>query len=214
MVIPSDMPNPSHENYSDTVCKNVWEAILASRGNVFVLFTSYALLQKCHEVLAPQLQQYRFTVFKQGESSRKTLLDQFKVTDRSILFGTDSFWEGVDVVGEALRCVIIVKLPFRVPSEPITQARTENISAKGGDPFFDYSVPTAIVKFKQGFGRLIRNKKDRGCILCLDPRLINKGYGPLFLKSLPSCSHAILPSNEIQKQMQAFYRKTYRLTLQ
>jgi len=121
-----------------------------------------------------KLIQSRFHLFKQGDDHRQTLLNRFKATENSVLFGTDSFWEGVDVVGDALRCVIIVKLPFQVPTEPIIQARTEEISRRGGNSFMEYSVPSAIVKFKQGIGRLIRNKKDRGSIICLDTRLLKK----------------------------------------
>ena len=126
-------------------------------------------------------------------------------------FGTDSFWEGVDVVGDALRCVIIVKLPFKVPTEPIIQARTEAIIAKEADAFMEYSLPNAIVKFKQGFGRLIRNKNDRGCIVCLDTRLINKKYGQQFLNSLPPCQQVFTPGDKLRSHMQDFYKKTYYL---
>jgi len=126
--------------------------------------------------------------------------------------GTDSFWEGVDVVGEALRCVIIVKLPFRVPDEPITEARTELIDKNGGNSFFDYAVPSAIVKFKQGFGRLIRNKTDRGCIACLDPRIITKPYGKRFMRSIPECSQVVDAGENFSSTIEDFYRKTYHLT--
>jgi ATP-dependent DNA helicase DinG len=151
-------------------------------------------------------------VLKQGDNNRQTLLQEFKTIDRSVLFGTDSFWEGVDVVGEALRCVIIVKLPFKVPTEPIIQARTEAITARGGDPFMEYSLPQAIVKFKQGVGRLIRNRRDRGCILCLDQRLLTKQYGKQFLNSLPACPQVKGSAAEIHQAMIDFYRRTTYLT--
>ncbi len=213
LIIPDDMPNPAHPSFIHHACEKILRGIQASRGNAFVLFTSYGMLKKCHNILAPKLQQDRFIVFKQGDANRNALLENYKQSDRAVLFGTDSFWEGVDVVGEALRCVIIVKLPFKVPSEPIIEARTEAISAKGGDPFLDYAIPNAIVKFKQGFGRLIRNKQDRGCILCLDPRLIKKNYGRLFLNSLPHCSQMTLStSDELQLQMENFYKRSYFLT--
>jgi ATP-dependent DNA helicase DinG len=118
----------------------------------------------------------------------------------------------VDVGGDALRCVIITKLPFQVPSEPIIQARSEWIIQKGGNPFIDYSVPSAIVKFKQGFGRLIRKTTDRGCIVCLDNRLRNKPYGQLFLNSLPACPQLFEPKDILKGAMSEFYRKTYYLT--
>ena len=110
--------------------------------------------------------------------------------------------------------MIIVKLPFRVPSEPITEARTEAINARGGDAFFEYSLPNAIVKFKQGFGRLIRHNNDRGCILCLDTRLITKGYGKIFLDSLPDCQRCLPPTAEVEMQMRNFYRRTHHLIIQ
>ena len=162
--------------------KKSGSSIQTSHGNAFVLFTSYSMLKTCYELLEERLKANRYIALKQGDDNRQSLLNKFKSKERSVLFGTDSFWEGVDVVGDALRCVIIVKLPFQVPSEPIIQARTEAITAKRGNPFLEYSVPNAIVKFKQGFGRSRRNKQDRGCIVCLDKRLIDKSYGRLFLE--------------------------------
>lgn len=213
LAIPTDMPPPQDPQFLNAACDKIWQAIQASHGNAFILFTSYSMLKTCYQKLEQKLNDHRYTCFKQGDGSRQSLLTKFKAQDRSILFGTDSFWEGVDVVGEALRCVIIVKLPFRVPTEPIVQARSEAISEKGGDPFTDYSLPNAIVKFKQGFGRLIRNKRDRGCVVCLDSRLLTKGYGKQFLNSLPSCQQVFAPSDIMQKQMADFYKKTYHLTL-
>lgn len=210
--VPTDIPSPMEPSFNQVAAERIWQAVQASRGNAFVLFTSYSMLKACHQQLEKRLQENRYTVFKQGDDNRNSLLNKFKNTDRSVLFGTDSFWEGVDVVGDALRCVIIVKLPFKVPSEPIIQARTEAITTNGGDPFMDYSLPNAIVKFKQGFGRLIRNKRDRGCIVCLDNRLINKGYGQQFLNSLPPCQFIFADSNIMQQQMTDFYRKTFHMT--
>lgn len=213
-AVPTDMPNPQDPQFTPVAAEKIWQAIQASHGNAFVLFTSYTMLKTCYQLLAQRLEDHRYITFKQGDDNRQSLLDKFKATDRSILFGTDSFWEGVDVVGDALRCVIIVKLPFKVPSEPIIQARTEAITAQGGDPFFEYSLPNAIVKFKQGIGRLIRNKRDRGCIICLDSRLISKNYGKQFLNSMPPSQQLFVDSNLMQQKMVEFYRKTYHLTLQ
>lgn len=210
-VVPLDIPNPLDTEFTQVAAERIWQAIQASRGNAFILFTSYSMLKTCHQILERRLLDNRYTIFKQGDDNRNSLLNRFKTTDHSVLFGTDSFWEGVDVVGDALRCVIIVKLPFKVPTEPIIQARTEAIAISGGDPFMDYSLPNAIVKFKQGFGRLIRNKKDRGCIVCLDNRLIHKGYGRQFLNSLPPCQIVFAESNVLQKQMTDFYRATHHL---
>lgn len=209
LAVPTDMPLPSHPEFNQAAYENIWKAIQASRGNAFVLFTSYTMLQNCYDAISQRCTEQGYQIFKQGEASRQSLLSQFKKTDRSILLGTDSFWEGVDVAGDALRCVIIVKLPFKVPTEPIIQARTEAIMSEGREPFLEYSVPHAIVKFKQGFGRLIRHQWDRGCIVCLDTRLIVKGYGKLFLNSLPNCEKIFSDSTTLQKQMADFYRRTY-----
>lgn len=211
LAIPSDMPSPSDPRFNQDAVEKIWQAIQASHGNAFVLFTSYKMMKQCHALLEKRLELNRYHVFKQGDDNRQSLLTKFKNTDRSVLFGTDSFWEGVDVAGEALRCVIIVKLPFKVPTEPIIQARTEAITANGGDPFMEYSLPSAIVKFKQGFGRLIRNKKDRGCIICLDTRLITKQYGKQFLNSLPSCKQVFDTGDNVHQSMKDFYKSTYYL---
>lgn len=207
-----DMPAPTEANFLDAAVDRIWLAIEASRGNAFILFTSYSLLSSCYQRLESRLKQQGYSPLMQGQDSRRNLLNRFTATDRSILFGTDSFWEGVDVAGEALRCVIIVKLPFKVPSEPIIQARSELIAEKGGDPFFEYALPMAIVKFKQGFGRLIRKHHDRGCVVCLDSRLIHKRYGNQFLNSLPNCTHQSLSKEQLSTAMQNFYRKTHYLT--
>ncbi|MDR3624144.1 MAG: helicase C-terminal domain-containing protein [Chlamydiales bacterium] len=205
LVIPKDVPFPNDKDFVEKASEIIWNALQASQGQAFILFTSFQMLQKCHACLKDRLVQARYPIFVQGEGMRKAMLDDFKKTKHSVLFGTDSFWEGVDVVGDALRCVIIMKLPFKVPSEPIIQARSEMIEKEGGDPFMDYSVPSAIVKFKQGFGRLIRNRKDRGCVVCLDARLLNKAYGKLFLQSLPACATCFEESSLIQEKMKAFY---------
>lgn len=210
-AVPTDIAHPQDPGFPQDAAEKIWQAIQASRGNAFVLFTSYSQLKTCYELLSKRFNDNRYHVLKQGDDNRQSLLNKFKSIDRSILFGTDSFWEGVDVAGEALRCVIIVKLPFKVPSEPMIQARTEAIIAQGGDPFFDYSLPNAIVKFKQGFGRLIRNKKDRGCIVCLDSRLLQKGYGQQFLNSLPPCQQIFAEGVSLQQQMTEFYRSTHYL---
>lgn len=212
-AIPTDLPPPHHPSFIDAAVEQVWRAIEISRGGAFLLFTSYGMMQKFYDLLAARLQAMRYTSFKQGDANRQTLLSQFRSSQRGILFGTDSFWEGVDIAGEALRCVIIVKLPFKVPTEPIVQARTEAIESQGGDPFFEYTLPTAIVKFKQGFGRLIRGKKDRGCVLCLDTRLATKKYGSLFLNTIPACQMSFAPSLTIEQQMREFYRKTHYLVV-
>lgn len=212
--IPTDIPLPNDDNFNQISQEHIWRAVEASQGNAFVLFTSYTMLNQCYDALAERCKEKGFALMKQGDANRHALLSQFKNTDKSILLGTSSFWEGVDVAGDALRCVIIVKLPFQVPSEPIVQARTEAIESAGGNPFLEYSVPEAIVRFKQGFGRLIRNKWDRGCVICLDTRLIQKQYGKLFLDSLPECQRVFAPGTVLYPAMREFYRKTYYLVKQ
>ncbi len=213
LIVPNDIPAPSDIKFTDAATESILDAITASRGNALVLFTSYQMLKAVYQRLYPKMQSQRLIALKQGDDSRTTLLQRFRETDRSVLFATYSFWEGIDISGDALRCVVIVKLPFKVPSEPLIQARTESIAEKGGDPFMDYSLPLAIVKFKQGFGRLIRHQRDRGCIVCLDSRLINKRYGEKFLYSLPTCQRLFVPGSEMKTHMQEFYRKTHYLTL-
>lgn len=212
LVVPTDLPSPIHPSFNKAAVEKIWEAIHASRGNTFVLFTSYTMLQECYNALFDRMKDHKYHPLKQGEGHRNELLNKFKTIDYSVLFGTDSFWEGVDVAGDALRCVVIVKLPFKVPSEPIIQARTEALVKEGRDPFMEYALPSAIVKFKQGFGRLIRNKRDRGCIVCLDTRLVTKGYGKMFLNSLPQCEQIIAEGPQILERMRDFYRKTHHLT--
>lgn len=212
LIVPKDIPQPSSPDFLDAAEKIIWDAIQASKGNAFILFTSYGMLKTCFSMMESKLREHRYFPLKQGDESRGALLKRFIEQDRSILFGTDSFWEGVDVAGEALRLVIIAKLPFKVPTEPLIQARSEAITLKGGDPFTELLLPQAAIKFKQGFGRLIRNKKDRGCIVCLDNRIIAKSYGSYFLKTLPACPLEVVPSNQLKAKMIDFYKRTYSIT--
>lgn len=205
LLIPNDMPGPSDIKFHDAACMQIAKAIEISRGGAFVLFTSFSMLKAFQKRLESFIRSKRYPFFVQGSDQRKILLENFKKSKHSVLFGTDSFWEGVDVVGDGLRCVIIVKLPFKVPSEPLIEARCEAIDEEGGDSFLDYTIPNAIVKFKQGFGRLVRNKEDRGCILCLDKRLLNKGYGKFFINSLPKSGQVFEESAVVHDKMQAFY---------
>ncbi len=211
LIVPNDLPHPNAPEFMAAAIKTIGEALIACRGQAFVLFTSHQMMNECAFALHEKLALHRFPLLVQGQNSRKALLDQFRNTKYAVLFGTDAFWEGVDVAGEALRCVILVKLPFKVPSEPLIQARTEAITENGGDAFKQFSLPGAIVKFKQGFGRLIRHKKDRGCIVCLDSRLIDRPYGKLFLKSLPPCGQSFIPAEKLGDEMREFYKKTHYL---
>jgi ATP-dependent DNA helicase DinG len=202
--VPSDLPEPRDRGYHAAVVEATAEAIRVANGRTFVLFTSYRMLHRVAADVNRRLGR-SFTLLRQGELPRDRLLEVFRRSSRVALFGTDSFWEGVDVRGEALSCVVMPKLPFRVPSEPLQQARSERIERLGGDAFRDLSVPQAVLKFRQGFGRLIRHRKDRGIVLVLDTRLLRKAYGQRFLASLPDGVKTVArPLDEILRQMAEF----------
>lgn len=203
LLVPEDLPLPDSPEFITAATQIISEAINASGGGAFVLFTSYDMLQKCNEILQKNPSIF---LFKQGDLSRHILLEKFRQHKNGVLLGTDSFWEGVDVVGEALRLVIIVKLPFPVPSDPILQARSEKLKIQGRDPFMEEALPYAVMKFKQGFGRLMRSAEDRGCVLCLDKRLVQRFYGKEFIKSLPECLTSFGPKTKILKELVSFYR--------
>jgi ATP-dependent DNA helicase DinG len=182
LYLPPRMPDPRSEEFAGAAGRQVIEILKRTRGRAFVLFTSYATL---HAVQALAEMALDYPIFVQGTAPRSQLLKQFRATPHSVLFATSSFWQGVDVVGEALSCVIVDKLPFASPGDPITAARIDSIRARGGEPFEEYQVPLAILALQQGLGRLIRHRRDRGVLAVLDPRLRTKGYGRRFLASLP-----------------------------
>jgi ATP-dependent DNA helicase DinG len=203
--IPDDMPEPATVGFEKALADNILKGLTISQGRAFVLFTSYDLLTRVHQRLAEPLAALGLTVMRQGEINRHLLLSRFRKSANGVLFGTDSFWEGVDVQGKALELVIITRLPFRVPTEPILEARSEHIAAMGGDPFMAYTVPQAVIKFKQGFGRLIRSKEDRGGVLILDSRVLSKGYGRIFLQSLPGAPIVRGGEEEVFGRMTDFF---------
>ncbi len=206
--IPTDMPFPDSQEFAPRSIEAIKELVIASRGNAFVLFTSYDALKNAYTSLKPDLEEKGFTLLKQGDDHRHSLISRFIAKPSSVLFATDSFWEGIDIVGDSLRCVIITKLPFAVPNDPISQARSDLLAAKGKSAFVEYALPKAAVKFKQGFGRLIRSKEDRGCFICLDSRILKKGYGKIFLKSLPECQEVFDKLSTITEKMKDFYKKS------
>ena len=182
LYLPKHMPDPRSPQFAAEAGREVVEILRRTDGRAFVLFTSYANLRLVHERAAAQLP---YPILVQGSAPRSALLRDFKATPNAVLFATSSFWQGVDVVGEALSCVIIDKLPFASPGDPITSARIEAINASGGNAFGEYQIPLAILALQQGLGRLIRHRQDRGVLAVLDPRLRTMGYGRRFLASLP-----------------------------
>lgn len=188
LYIEANMPDPNSEAFQEKAVRAIQKYLLKTEGRAFILFTSYSMLRQTAARLSDWLAEQKMTALVQGEGQdRAALLAQFKVLPRCVLFGTDSFWQGVDVPGEQLSNVIIVRLPFAVPGHPLIQGRMEQIRSQGGNPFYDYQVPMAILKFKQGFGRLIRRKTDQGIIAVLDSRILQKPYGKQFLDAIPKC---------------------------
>ncbi|MBU4342719.1 MAG: DEAD/DEAH box helicase [Candidatus Omnitrophica bacterium] len=189
MYIVRNMPAPNRiTEYGEAVAEKVKHYIELTNGSAFVLFTSYSLMNIVYEELETYLNEKGYNILRQGTGlGRSKMLSRFKKEAGSVLFGVDSFWQGIDVQGKALSNVIITKLPFAVPDYPVTEARIEDIQKRGGDAFLEYNLPEAVLRFKQGFGRLIRSKKDTGIIAVLDSRIINKSYGRQFLNSIPDC---------------------------
>lgn len=195
LYLPTDMPEPGQPGYQRKLETALLSLVRATRGRTLVLFTSHSQLRHTANALREALGQDEIVLLEQGAGSRAHLLERFKTTERCVLFGTRSFWEGIDVAGERLSCVVITRLPFDVPDDPIFVARSEAYA----DPFYEFSLPNAILRFRQGFGRLIRSRRDRGVVVCMDRRILTKTYGQEFLRSLPNCTRqqgplAVLPT--------------------
>jgi ATP-dependent DNA helicase DinG len=205
LLVPTDLPDPTQPGHEKEAQEAIRLALHISQGGTFVLFTSYAALHQAYGALEQELVRMGLVPLKQGDLSRHVLLARFTQSPRSVLFATDSFWEGVDVRGDALRSVIIARLPFKVPTEPIERARVEVIEARGGNAFEEHALPQAVIKLKQGFGRLIRSRSDWGCVLILDSRIAHKRYGRVFLDSLPPARQIVAPSNRVFDEMARFF---------
>jgi ATP-dependent DNA helicase DinG len=182
LYVPPDLPDPRTPQFAAQAADLVRRLLAITRGRAFVLFTSHAQMNEIYERLLGQLE---FHMLKQGDAPKSALLEEFRITPNAVLFGTSSFWQGVDVQGEQLSCVIIDRLPFAVPSDPVVAARVKAIDAAGGNAFYEYQVPSAVITLKQGFGRLIRSLHDRGLLVLLDNRILKKSYGRVFVESLP-----------------------------
>ncbi len=183
LYVPPDLPDPRTPQFTARAAERIRRLLEITRGRAFVLFTSYAQMNDIYQRLLGEVE---FPILRQGDAPKSALLEEFRSTPNAVLFATSSFWQGVDVQGEQLSCVIIDRLPFAVPSDPVVAARVKAIDADGGNAFFQYQVPAAVITLKQGFGRLIRSLHDRGLLVLLDNRILKKQYGRVFIESLPS----------------------------
>ncbi|MBI4559610.1 MAG: DEAD/DEAH box helicase [Candidatus Hydrogenedentes bacterium] len=209
LCIPKDIPAPDDKEFLEEAVGLIREALAITKGHALVLCTSFYALDFAFKRVEPNLKQAGIAALKQGMAARTHLLNRFREDVSSVLFATDSFWEGVDVAGDALQCVILPKLPFRVPTEPIQEARAEAIDLGGGNAFMEYVVPQAVIKFRQGFGRLIRRKSDSGAILVLDRRIVTKFYGKVFLESLPGMRIVTGPRRTVFAALREFFDRKH-----
>src|SRR6056297_1043498 len=186
LIIPNKHPEPGKKDFLNTIKDNLSSLILKSRGSTLVLFTSYKMLDYCYQNLKEEFNKNGIRILSQSELSRKFIIEEFRSSFNTVIFGTSSFWEGVDLPGSLLKYLIMIKLPFPVPGEPLYKAKEKRLREKGKNPFYNLSLPKAVIRFRQGFGRLIRSKDDRGLIILFDRRIISRKYGKVFLQSLPS----------------------------
>lgn len=212
LAIPTDMPEPDAPDFTRDAGSLIADAITVTEGRAMVLFTSYRMMESFHSAVAAELDRITsrldeppYQVMRQGSESRHLTLFRFKSASRGVLFGTDSFWEGVDVPGDALSLLIIARLPFRSPGDPLVEAKCEAIEASGKSSFREFMLPEAVIKFRQGFGRLIRTREDKGTVLVLDTRILKRSYGSLFLDSLPGADRCIGTREKIVDRLVDFF---------
>ena len=199
LYIPGHIPEPRSPDYLSHALREIREIVAMTDGNAFLLFTSFAQMNRVYETLCREIP---FPLLRQGDLPKNRLLEVFRETPHAVLCATSSFWQGVDVQGDALRAVIIDKLPFLVPTEPLVAARINWLEKEGENSFLRYSVPEAIITLKQGLGRLIRSRQDRGILAVLDSRIRTRSYGRLFLQSLPNC-----PVTDTIEELRHFYHR-------
>ena len=203
-VVPADAPLPDQPEFQQWIEMAIPRLINAAQGRTLVLFTSYESLKSAHKTTVCMLKGFDGLIMKQGDDDNSKLLEKFKNDKESVLFATDSFWQGVDIPGESLSQVIIVKLPFTVPNDPVFVARSEAITKHGGNSFMELSVPEAVIKFRQGIGRLIRRSDDKGVVTVLDRRIYEKRYGMTFIAGIPECKKAYEPLDELTGRINRF----------
>ncbi|GHV90579.1 helicase [Spirochaetia bacterium] len=204
LAVPADAPLPEEGNYQSFVDKAVTKLAAAAGGSALILFTSYQSLRSAYSIAAPELQEQGIRCLKQGDDDRSRLLSDFLNDESSVLFATDSFWEGVDAPGNTLRLVILCRLPFRAPNDPVFEARREALEKQGRSSFMELSLPESVMKFKQGFGRLMRRSSDHGVVVVLDGRILRKRYGEFFLKSLPETRTCFGELSDILRKAEEF----------
>jgi ATP-dependent DNA helicase DinG len=204
VMVPRDLPLPNESDFIASLALFLDTLISRIGGRALILFTSYRAMKSVAAICRDSLRRRGVRLLLQGEGQRQWLLNELKNNPDTALFATDSFWEGVDVKGRALECLVIVKLPFKVPSDPVLMARLENIAASGGNPFYDYSLPQTALKLKQGAGRLIRSRDDRGVIVICDRRLVEKSYGARLRSVLPDSDLYVISGGEIIKRAAEF----------
>jgi ATP-dependent DNA helicase DinG len=202
LYVPKDLPAPNDPDFGYKAAERILDILKLSSGRALVLFTSYHNLNLVYQLLDGKVP---YTIFKQGEAPRSSLLEEFRQDTHSVLMATGSFWQGVDVPGEALSCLIIDKLPFDSPGDPLVAGRIESVRARGGNPFMEYQLPSAIISLKQGLGRLIRNVSDQGILSILDVRMLTSRYGRFFFDSLPQ-----IPLSHELSDIRSFFEQSWK----